>query len=59
MEPDASKKLWGEIDDLWYASEPAPAITVKPTAHVTCHIPTLDILSTDNSTNEYVIVMHC
>ena len=52
MELDASKKLWGEIDDSQHATEPAPAVTVKPAAHVTCHVPTLDVCSLENSTNE-------
>lgn len=53
MELGASKQLWGEVDEQ-HAAAPAPAIVVKPTAHVVCHVPTLDVPHTDTSTNEWV-----
>ena len=53
MELDASKQLWGEIDDFRHVTEPAPVIRMKPTAHVSCHVPTLEVPSTaEDSTNE-------
>lgn len=52
MELNASKQLWGEIDDLQHATESTPAITVKPAPHVVCHVPTLDLPHTETPTNE-------
>lgn len=52
MELDASKQLWGEIDDFQHVTEPTPAIPIKPAAIMTCHIPTLEVSSTDDSNNE-------
>lgn len=56
MELDTSKQLWGEIDDFQHVTEPAPVITIKPTAYVTCHVPTLEVPSTaEDSTNEWAL----
>ena len=53
MELDASRQLlWGEIDDFQQAIEPTPAFTVKPMTHMICHVPTLEVPSTDDSANE-------
>jgi len=51
MELDANKQLWGEIDDFQNATEPVPAIQIKPAVIMTCHIPTLEVPSTDNDSN--------
>ena len=53
MELDTSKQLWGEIDDFQLAAKPGPAVAVKPAAHLTCHVPTLEVPSTtEDSTNQ-------
>ena len=52
MELNASKQLWGEINDLQHTADPVPAIAVKLASHVVCHIPTLDLSHADTSTNE-------